>query len=145
MALSKSAMTAYPLPVYNYRVTVGGETFAFSEVSGLAMEYDKVIYKDGYSYREGPEIVRTQPREVNLTLKRGIVARHNELFGWLTDRVRKDIFVDLCGPDGEAMVRWKVLKAMPLKVEAPTFSASGNDIAIETLQLVAAELKIEHV
>jgi phage tail-like protein len=145
MALSKSAMASYPLPVYNYRVTVGGETFAFSEVSGLAMEYDKVIYKDGYSYKEGPEIVRSQPREVNLTLKRGIVSKKNELFSWLSDRVRKDIFVDLCGPDGVPMVRWKVLKAMPLKVEAPTFSASGNDIAIETIQLVAAELKIEHI
>ena len=36
MALSKDDIkTAYPLPVYNYKVEIGSDTVAFSEVSGL--------------------------------------------------------------------------------------------------------------
>jgi hypothetical protein len=33
--------TEYPLPVYNYRVEIGGESIAFSEVSGLTFGYDE--------------------------------------------------------------------------------------------------------
>ena len=38
MALSKDDIkTAYPLPLYNYRVEIGPDSIAFSEVSGLAV------------------------------------------------------------------------------------------------------------
>ena len=30
-------LTEYPLPVYNYRVEIGGESIAFSEVSGMTI------------------------------------------------------------------------------------------------------------
>ena len=52
MAESKSDQ-AYPLAAYNYRVTVAGTTMSFSEVSGLAVEYEKVTYRHGLSFREG--------------------------------------------------------------------------------------------
>ena len=41
MALTKDEIkTAYPLPVYNYRVEIGDAAVAFSEVSGLNITYD---------------------------------------------------------------------------------------------------------
>ena len=32
--------TDYPLPIYNYRVEIGGTAVAFSEVSGLSIGYE---------------------------------------------------------------------------------------------------------
>ena len=47
MALSKDDVkTAYPLPVYNYKVEIGSDTVAFSEVSGLNVSYETTTYKE---------------------------------------------------------------------------------------------------
>jgi phage tail-like protein len=146
MALSKNAMAgSYPLPAYNYRVTIGSDTMSFSEVSGLNVEYDKVVYKDGFSYKSGPTVVRSQRKEVSVTMKRGVVSKRNELFTWFSGADRRDISIDLCDPTGTALVRWKVVDALPLKMDAPSFNASGNDIAIETIELIAHNLTIEHL
>lgn len=145
MALEKQRLaTAYPLPVYNYKVTVGTDVMAFSEVSGLNMEYEKVIYKDGFTYLNGMNIIRAQPKEVSITFKRGILSKHKELYGWMNAKTKKDLFVDLCDPQGVALVRWKVRKAFPLKLEAPSFNAGSNDVAIEQLQVIAQDLTIEY-
>jgi phage tail-like protein len=34
-------------------------------------------------------------------------------------------------------VSWKVINAFPTKLDAPTFSASSNDVAIESMELMA--------
>jgi phage tail-like protein len=146
MALTKQAIASgYPLPVYNYRVTIGSDTLSFSEVSGLTMEYEKVVYKNGLSFRSGPDIIRSQPKEVSITLKRGVVAKRNELFAWLSDPEEKDVSIDLCDEKGKPVVRWKATKAMPVKMDAPSFSASGTDIAVETIELIAHRLTLEHL
>lgn len=145
MALDKVKIaTTYPLPVYNYKVTVGSDVMAFSEVSGLTMEYEKVIYKDGFTYLNGMNIIRAQPKEITITMKRGIVSKQKELVDWITSKTKKDLTIDLCDPQGLALVRWKVRKAMPFKIDAPTFSATSNEVAIEQLQLVAQDLTIEY-
>jgi len=52
--------------------------------------------------------------------------------------------IDLCNEKGEPSVRWKVQGALPIKLDAPTFDSNSNDVAIETLELVAHDLKIEY-
>src|SRR3954447_24617678 len=37
---------SYPLPVYNYRVEIGGDAIAFSEVSGLTVGHEVATYKE---------------------------------------------------------------------------------------------------
>ena len=47
--------TEYPLPVYNYRVEIGGESIAFSEVSGLTIGYEVGTYKESPTTKQpGP-------------------------------------------------------------------------------------------
>ena len=47
MAVTKDQIkAAYPLPVYNYRVEIGADAVAFSEVSGLSIGYDTTTYKE---------------------------------------------------------------------------------------------------
>ncbi len=47
----------YPLPVYNYRVQVDETVMSFSEVSGIALGFDRVTYRTGLSVWEGEAIL----------------------------------------------------------------------------------------
>jgi phage tail-like protein len=133
------------LPAYNYKVSIGSQTMSFSEVSGLNISYDKVVYKDGLSYLTGPTTIRAQKNQVTVNLKRGMTANRRELYAWLQDKSLKDVFIDLCDEYGLPVIRWRLSKAMPLKIDAPSFNASGNDIAIENLELIVRDLNIEYL
>jgi phage tail-like protein len=145
MALPKQEIkSAYPLPVYNYRVTIGSDTMSFSEVSGLTKEYEKVIYKHGFSFIMGAVIIRAQQSEISITLKRGVVQKRNNLFAWFQDKSVRDLFIDLCDEKNNPVVRWKVSKAIPVKMEAPAFNAGSIEAAIESVELVARDLTVEY-
>lgn len=146
MATTKQIIeAAYPLPAYNYKVTVDSETLSFSEVSGLNLSYEKVVYKHGLSYALGANIVRAQQNEITVTLKRGVVAKRSQLYNWFAGNDRKDIFIDLCDEEGNAVVRWKINKALPLKMDAPSFNATDNNsVAIESVDVIAQEISIEY-
>ena len=141
--------THYPLPVYSYKVDIDGETAAFSEVSGLTVAFEKTTYKeslyDGQS-QGGPNIMHmpSQPTEVNISLKKGLVKAKSisVLYDWIKETQlnkndKKDIVVSLCDESGAPVVTWTVKNAFPTKLDAPTFDASSNDVAIESMELTA--------
>jgi phage tail-like protein len=156
MSDSKAVIkTQYPLPVYNYRVTVmdGGsaETIGFSEVAGLSMAYDPVIYRDGFSFAMGFDIIPGMPKPVNLTLKKGLAKNGDFLHKWLekayqdpfSKGAKRDIAIDLCDEAGIPVIRWQVSSAMPVKLDAPAFVAASNEVAIASMELIAQRLKVE--
>ena len=55
-AISQQA-ASYPLTAYNFRVDIGGETLAFTEVSGLVRQLQTKTYRHGLSHVEGEDIV----------------------------------------------------------------------------------------
>lgn len=155
MALSIDEIrTAYPLPVYNYRVEIGSDAVAFSEVSGLSISYETSTYKESpiASGSPGPRVVHMpgQKNPVKITLKKGIVRAVSirVLYDWIkTVQInqieKKDIFVRLCDEKGESVISWKVANAFPTKLDAPTFDAKSNDVAIESMELTADFITIE--
>ena len=40
---------------------------------------------------------------------------------------------------------WHIKEAIPVKLTAPGFEAAGNQLAIETLELLASGISVEHV
>jgi phage tail-like protein len=146
MALSiDSIKKGYPLPNYNYKVVVGAHTLPFTEVSGLSIEYEKVTYKHGFSYLMGANIIRGQRQAITITLKRGVVSKRRDLYDWLQNKTVKDIHIDLCDESGLALIRWKVSKALVLKMEASELNAGGNDVVVESVELAAQDLNIEYL
>jgi len=146
--------TDYPLPVYNYRVEIGGDAVAFSEVSGLSIAYETSTYKESptASGAPGPRtmIVPGQRNAAKVTLKKGIVrgASMKQLYGWIKTTTinqvdKKDIFIRLCDEKGDAVISWKVVNAFPTKLDAPTFDAKSNDAAIESMELSADFIALE--
>jgi phage tail-like protein len=157
MAVDKSVIkSTYPLPSYNYRVTVlqDGASLAvgFSEVSGLQVEYTPVSYQHGLSFVLGKKIIPGMLQDIRITLKRGVVKSNDFLQSWFSGvytnpffaNPKRDILIDLCDESGTPVVRWTVSGALPVKLEASNFAADGNDIAIETLELVAHRLSVNY-
>jgi phage tail-like protein len=148
----------YPLPVYNYRVSISGTTIAFSEVSGLEKNYDPITYKE---CREDSDTGTPFPRlmympgqlqPINISLKKGLVVKKSVpvLWEWLNsiklNRVeKKDIIVSLCDETGTAKIQWTVIDCFPTKISAPSFDANSNDVAIESLDLMATNLEMKEV
>lgn len=155
MALSKSEIkTAYPLPSYNYRVEIAGTAVGFSEVSGLSIKRETTTYKESPTAggAPGPVVMHmpAQPSSVTITMKKGVVRANSVavLYNWISsiqiNQVdKKDIYVRLCDEKGDAVVSWKVLNAFPTKLDAPSFSATSNDVAVESMELMADGILIE--
>jgi phage tail-like protein len=154
MAVSPDTIrTDYPLPVYNYRVEIGGASIAFSEVSGLNIGYEITTYKESpVSATPGPRTMH-MPAQVTpptITLKKGLVREKSlqSLYAWIqtvaTNQIdKRDIFVRLCDEQGAPVISWKILNAFPTKLTAPTFDAKSNDVAIETMELKADAITME--
>lgn len=146
MALDKKTIIdSYPLPVYNYQVIINGnEVMSFSEISGLEIEREQVLYRHGFSWVVGDHLIRAQRKPINVSLKRGVVRQRSYLYDWMTSGIKKDIRIELCDEAGIAVVSWEVSRALPLKLEAPSFGANTNDVAIESLDLIAHDLRIKY-
>ena len=143
------AMQQYPLPVFHFRVECGGTRIGFSEVTGLTQENQAIEYRDG-SFLEYSSIKMPGLRKFsNITLKRGVIKDDNEFFKWLStiklNQVeRRDLTISLLDESHNPVMTWKALNAFPVKVEGPQLKASGNEVAIESIELAHEGLSVEN-
>lgn len=152
MAVSTADIkTQYPLPVYNYRVEIAGQSIGFSEVTGLSLGFETQTYKESKTSEPGagPKVMYMpmQPSALTITLKKGYVVKSSiaVFYNWinsikLNQVEKKDITVRLCDEEGKPIVTWTILDAFPTKLDAPGFDANSNDVAIETMELMAGGL-----
>ena len=139
------AEVQYPLLAYNFRVVVDdSETMAFSEVSGLNIEHDHLLYRHGFSWLMGDHLIRQRRKPINVTLQRGVSKHRAYLYDWIQKGDKRNIRIELCDESGSAVVTWNISRALPLKLDAPQFNASSNTVAIQRLDLVAHDLRVEY-
>jgi phage tail-like protein len=139
----------YPLPVFHFTVEWRGTRVGFSEVSGLNQENQAIEYRDG-SFPEYSSIKMPGLRKFsNITLKRGVVKGDNEFFSWLSTVKlntvdRRPLVISLLNEEHAPVMVWKVLNAFPVKVEGPQLKASGNEVAIESIELAHEGLELHN-
>jgi len=141
--------TKYPLPVFHFQVEWGGTNLGFSEVSGLNVETQVIEYRDGLSPDFSTTKMPGMQKFGNITLKRGIMPADNEFFNWwkthqLNKIERRDITISLLNEKHEPVVTWKVRNAFPVKVDGGSLKASGNEVAIETLEIAHEGINVEN-
>ncbi|HEX6181117.1 MAG TPA: phage tail protein [Chitinophagaceae bacterium] len=133
-------MAVYPIPVFHFKVEWGGKNVGFSEVSGLTQEVQVIEYRDGnspdYSTIKMPGLRKFN----NITMKRGIAKSDNDFFNWLnTVKLntveRRDLTISLLNENHEPVMVWKAHNAFPVKVEGPGLKASGNEVAVESIEI----------
>ena len=84
----------------------------------------------------------------NLTLKRGTFASDKDYFNWwntvkLNTIERRDMTISLLNENHEPSVTWKVKNAWPTKVQSTDLKSDGNEVAIETMEVVHEGLTVE--
>ena len=139
----------YPLPKFHFQVDWGGQSIAFSEVSGLDMETEVIEYRHGAS----PEFSKTKmpglQKYSNVTLKRGVFASDNEYYNWfntvsLNTIERRDVIISLLNEEHEPVMVWKIKNAWPAKIQSTDLKADDNAVAIESMELVHEGLTIQN-
>lgn len=139
---------AYPLSVFHFQVEWGGIRIGFTEVSGLTIELQAIDYREGSSLEYHVTKMPGIPQFSNIVLKRGVFRADNEFFQWLNtvkmNKIeRRDLTISLLNEEHEPVMVWKVKEAWPCKVEGPTLNSTGNEVAIETIELCHEGLAIE--
>ena len=128
-----------PYRAYNFRVELDGITRAgFREVSGLDSSQDPVAYREGtdpLTERKLTGLVKYS----NISCKWGMTD-DAELWEWRKKAMdgkveRKNGSIVLMDDTGAEKLRWNFANAWPSKWTGPSFNATGNEAAIETLEI----------
>ena len=143
MSAQKNATTQRKDPYGNYRFRV--------EISGIVQaSFSEIILPDSASevieHREGTAAsTQKQAGQAsfgNLILVSGLTASM-ELYNWRKlveqgkmSQSRRNLSVILIDEEGNDAARWDFTNAWPSKYKAPDLNAKGNEVAIETLEIV---------
>jgi phage tail-like protein len=135
-----------PYRGFKFKVQIDGITKAgFREVSGLDAGTDAVDYRegDGTTMRKLAGLQKFS----NLTLKRGIT-QDQDLWKWrsmiMDGKIkdsRKNGQIILLDDEGNEAAEWTFTDGWPTKWTGPTFNATANEVAIDTLEITHEGLK----
>lgn len=142
--MSDNNINYFPAAVFYFSVHIGGNEYAFQEVSGLEVERElEEIVEGGVNNYVHKVPKRTKYN--NIVLKRGSVKAKSSLIKWcertiqsdLTNKIQtKDIIIKLLDPESDSkVIGWNVIKAYPVKWSMGNLNAQDNSIAIETIEL----------
>ena len=130
-----------PFRGYNFKLEIDGiSRNGFRECSGLDTTSDPIDYREGtdkvYTAHKLPGLVKY----TNITLKGGIIEDHS-LWDWRKKTIdgkteRKNGSIVLMNEDGEEKIRWDFVDGWPTKLTFPSFNATANEVAIDTLEIV---------
>lgn len=142
-----------PYAVYNFHVIVTGVSddgtavsAAFTEVTGLEVEIKPIEYRTG---AEDITVRKLTGLETfgNLTLKRGITG-HVNFWNWIVEAMNGKVrrtsgSICMLDENRQEVMRWNFTRAWPTKYTGPSFGASKNEVAMETLALAIEGLRID--
>jgi len=142
-------MATYPLVKFHFQVDWGGTKIGFTEVSGLDVESEVVEYREGASPEYSKIKMPGMQKYSNITLKRGTFKSDNEYFKWwntvkLNTIERRDVTISLLNEEHQPVVTWKIKNAWPNKIQSTDLKADGNEVAIESMELVHEGLTIQN-
>jgi phage tail-like protein len=134
-------------PVPNFRFSLEldqVQVAGFAECTGLTLETKVLEYKEGGNNSTTLKFPEASSYG-NITLKRG-VSSSNDLMDWQLDVAtgsfsknkrssNPNVAIILMNEKGDPVRRWNLVRPFPVKWVGPDFKASGNEVAIETLEI----------
>ena len=141
-------MPTDPYRSFNFELVIDNiPSGAFSECSGLTAEGDAVDYREGTDRQPNVRKLVGLRKFANIVLKRGYT-QDTSLWTWygnIRDGVadRRNVTINLLNEQRTAVLRWHAERAWINKIEGPSLKASGNEVAIESVEIVHEGLTIE--
>jgi len=137
-----------PFRSFNFEVIIDNvASGAFSEVSGLTADGDAVDYREGTAMTLNVRKLVGLRKFTTVVLKRGYTT-DLALWTWHVNIAngtpdRRNVTITLRNEARTPVMRWHLENAWPNKIQAPDFKASGNEVAIESLELWHEGLTVE--
>lgn len=138
----------WPLPKFYFRVDWGSQTnLAFQEISGLETETQSVDYRAGDSSKFYPIKMPGLVKFGNITLKKGVFTKEKEFWEWhnrikMNTIKRQVVTIKLLDEKDNIVKTWSVKNALPTKISSTDLKSEGNEVAIESLEIVHEGLTI---
>jgi phage tail-like protein len=133
---------------FNFRVQLGGDEVAgFSEVVLPEGRIDVVEYREGSDKTLGARKLPGLVHYSNVVLKRGITGNTDLYDWWHSVRdgsgLRRDVVISLHDEQQNAVQRWLLRDALPVRLAYGTLDGLGNEVAIETLELAYERFEVD--
>lgn len=137
-----------PFKSYSFLVEIDGiASAAFKSVSGLGAEAEVIEYREGADPLSSSRKLPGRVRYPNVTLKRGLTTSR-ELWEWWQTVVdgaveRRNVAIVLLDDSRTPVLRWLLRNAWIARIEGPSLHASGNEVAIESIELAHEGLELD--
>jgi len=144
---STQSANVWPLPKFHFEVKWDSEKMSFQEVSGLDIQSEEIKYRVGddktFTVTKMPGLKKFG----NVTMKKGIYKGDNKFWNWMNEIKmntvkRKPITISLLDEAGSPTMVWTLTNAWPTKITGTDLKAEGNEVAIETIEIVHEGLTI---
>jgi phage tail-like protein len=144
---SAQSKDIWPLPKFYFQVKWDTEVMSFQEVSGLDIQSEEIKYRAGDSKSFGVIKMPGMTKFGNVTMKKGVYKGDNKFWTWFNEIKmntikRKPITISLLDEAGAPTMVWTLLNAWPTKISGTDLKAEGNEVAIETIEIVHEGLTI---
>lgn len=144
---SKQSATVWPMPKFHFQVKWGEKEVAFQEVSGLDIEAQPIEYRSGnspvFSTIKMPGLIKSG----NVTMKKGVYKGDNGFWDWL-DQIKMNtikrisVVINLLDEEANPVMTWTLANAWPTKITGTDMKSDGNEVAIESIEIVHEGLTI---
>jgi phage tail-like protein len=143
-----------PYAAYNFLVIVTNVSDdgiavsgSFTEVSGLDVELPIIEYRTGSEDITVRKLVGMRKAPSALTCKRGVTG-HVAFWNWIKEaldgRVRRTSgSIVMLDENRQEVMRWNFDRAWPTKYTGPSFNATKNEIAMETVVLTVERFEVD--
>lgn len=139
----------WPQPKFHFHVTIGDAEMFFTEISGLDSETQVIKYRAGNSKTFSTIKMPGLHKVGNIRLKRGVFKNAN-IFSDFNNAMhmnamkKETAIIQLIDEKGNVAMTWQLINAFPVKITGSDLNASGNEVAIESLELAHEGLTISN-
>jgi phage tail-like protein len=139
-----------PFRVPNFEIAIDKiQAGAFSECSGLTTETEATDYREGTAQTPFPKKLMALGKVAPVVLKRGYT-KDTQLWDWYAAILkgnpdRRNVTITLRNERYQPVIRWHLDSAWIRKIEGPSLKATGNEVAMESVEIVHEGLHIEPV
>ena len=136
-----------PYRSYNFKLEIDNVALAkFTECSGLTFDIDPVEYREGADEFLHVRKLTGLRKFANIALKRGFTD-NIELYNWYKEVLngtpeRRGGAIVLENEEHELVLRWEFAEGWICKWEGPTFNATSNDVAIESIEICVERVEM---
>lgn len=149
MADDGSAQSAavWPMPKFYFQVKWDANVMSFQEVSGLDIQSEEIKYRHGDSPQFSVIKMPGMKKFGNVTMKKGIFKGDNKFWDWLNQIKmntikRVPVTISLLDEAGAPTMVWTLANAWPTKITGTDLKAEGNEVAVESIEIVHEGLTI---